>query len=157
MTRSYVKFVAAALAFLTGFAGSAGSAAAQPSTGTIWGYVTDAQDAVVPDVEIVVINRDTGVSKTTKADSLGQFEVPYLLTGTYTVRVEREGFLAYEQTGIVLTTGQKVRVDLRIEVGAITDTVSVTAAGPVLNVSTSEQGQLLDRKRIEQLPVAGRN
>lgn len=157
MTRSYVKFVAAALAFLTGFAGSAGSAAAQPSTGTIWGYVTDAQDAVVPDVEIIVINRDTGVSKTTKADSLGQFEVPYLLTGTYTVRVEREGFLAYEQTGIVLTAGQKARVDLRIEVGAVTDTVSVTSDAPVLNVSTSEQGQLLDRKRIEQLPVAGRN
>lgn len=150
MTRTCL-FLAAALGLVPGAIG------AQPSTGTIWGYVVDAQDAAVPDVEIVILNRDTGIRKTTRADALGLFEVPYLLTGTYTVRAEREGFLALEQTGIVLASGQKARIDLRLQVGRLEDAVSVTSDGPVLNLSSNEQGQLLDRKRLAELPVAGRN
>lgn len=130
---------------------------AQPSTGIIWGYVTDSQDAVVPHATVVVTNRDTGVAKTTVADDKGRYEVAYLLTGTYVVRTERDGFQTLEQTGIVLAAGQQARIDMRMEVGTVESAVTVTADGPVLNLSTAEQGHLLDRKRLAELPVPGRN
>lgn len=130
---------------------------AQPSTGTIWGYVTDTQAAVVPRVTVVVTNRETGVAKPTQADETGRYEVAYLLTGTYVVRAERDGFQTLEQSGIVLASGQQARIDLRMEVGTVETAVTVTADGPVLNLSTAEQGHLLDRKRLAELPVAGRN
>ena len=98
--------------------------------GTITGTVTDAAGASVPGAAIKATNPATGLTQTTSSSADGTFSIPYLPPGGYVVTGEKAGFRTAEVTGIVVNVSTTVKVDLKLEVGQITERVEVTAAAP---------------------------
>src|SRR5512145_1778525 len=94
--------------------------AAQAVTGTLLGTVTDTTGAVLPGATVTVTNTDTGYSRTVTADASGEYAVPSLPTGTYTVAGELSGFKSVQMSNIRVGVDQRVRIDLRLEVGEMT-------------------------------------
>jgi len=100
---------------------------AQIRSATITGTVKDATGAVVPDADVIVTQQETGISATIKTTAAGVFTAPYLAAGTYSVAVNRPGFVAYKETGILLAVNQTVRIDVDLKVGGVEQAVEVTA------------------------------
>ena len=103
----------------------AGIARAQVSTGTISGTVKDSSGAVLPGAHVVVLNEDTGISRTLDADENGHYSALSLSPGNYRVTVTRDGFQTEVRTGIVLTVGREEVVDLALTVGSVAQSVVV--------------------------------
>jgi hypothetical protein len=109
--------------------GFASLASAQIRSGTITGTVTDTTGAVVPGANVIVTNQETNVASTATTTDGGEFNVPYLTAGTYTVTVSLTGFASFKQTGLVLTTAQTVRVTAELRMTQFDETVEVAAVG----------------------------
>ena len=129
------------------------SVSGQANTGIILGTITDTTGAFVPDCKVTVTNVGTGVSKEFVTDATGNFRVSYLIPGTYQVTAEVTGFKRAIQTGITLQVDQKAAVNLTLEVGAVSETVEVSAQAPLLQTQSVEQGQVITRKLLEELPL----
>ncbi|MEK7404119.1 MAG: TonB-dependent receptor [Acidobacteriota bacterium] len=129
-------------------------AAAQVTQGAITGLVTDSTGAVVPGVKVAARNVATGVQAETVSSSTGNYVIPNLRVGTYEVNVSTAGFKSWSRSGIVLFGGDNIRVDVALEVGQVTERVTVTGAAPVLKTETTEVSATMERKLVEQLPVA---
>ncbi|MCL4852698.1 MAG: carboxypeptidase regulatory-like domain-containing protein, partial [Bryobacteraceae bacterium] len=110
---------------------------AQVSTATILGTVTDRSGAVVPNARVTVTNLETNFSRSMDTDQLGQYSIPFLPTGSYSVEVVTSTFKKFVQTGIVLDVGRSARVDPVLEIGALTEVVSVTADAPLVNTTSA--------------------
>ena len=147
-------FLLAALAFATV---GVPAARAQIVSGSIVGVVTDSTGSVVPDAAITATNAATGLARNTRTDAQGSYSLPQLPPGIYSVAVVAEGFKRAEVAGITLLVGQTARVDAALEIGAVTEQVEVVAAGAILQSETSSVGQVIDRERIVELPLNGRN
>ena len=106
----------------------AATAGAQTFRGTIVGTVVDSTQAPVPGAKVTVKNEATGLVRTTLTDDAGQFNVPELPLGSYTVTVEREGFGAVAQGGVTVTVAGQQRVDVTLKPGKVEQEVRVTAA-----------------------------
>ena len=107
-----------------------GRAPAQMITGEISGTVLDSSGAVIPDASIALTSEDTGALRTVASSASGDFVFTALRPGTYTAKVEKAGFQAYERKGIVLTASQRVALGgIKLTVGQVTQTIEVTAAG----------------------------
>lgn len=132
-------------------------ARAQVSMGTISGTVRDASGAVVPGAKVVVLNQDTGLSRTIETDANGHYSVPSLNLGTYRVTGAHEGFATEGHSGIVLTVGAEAVVDLTLAVGSAMQTVEVTGGAPLVESTTASLGSLVDDKAIRALPLNGRS
>jgi hypothetical protein len=132
------------------------SASAQV-TGSINGTVLDAADASVPAAALVLRNTETGDVRQLASSSQGFFNFTDLTRGEYTLKVTAPGFRELVIGPVLLTVGQQMTVHPRLEVGAVTESVLVQAAPPPVSTSTSSVSQLVDSKRIEQLPLNGRN
>ena len=145
--------LAAALACAT----FANAALAQIVSGAIVGTAVDSSGAVAPKVEISVTSEQTGNARTTTTDSSGYFALPQLSPGLYRLTAVAAGFKKYEVSGITLLVDETVRVDVRLEVGAINQEIQVTAATAQVESETSSLGQVIDRERIVELPLNGRN
>ena len=130
---------------------------AQSTTAQITGRVSDPSGAVIPGALITVANVDTGVKRQTESNELGHYAVPLLPPGTYRVTVQKEGFRPVTRTGITLQVDQVARVDFVLEVGAVTETVEVSAAAPLLEQDSSSLGQVIDSSRILNMPLNGRS
>jgi outer membrane receptor protein involved in Fe transport len=133
------------------------AAIAQIVSGTLVGTATDATGSVVPKASIMATNDRTGVSRSTVSDDSGYFVLPQLPPGEYRVTATAGGFKKYEVSGIVLLVDQTVRVDLKLEVGAVNQEVQVTARAAQVESETSSLGQVIDRESIVDLPLNGRN
>jgi hypothetical protein len=144
--------IVAALAF-----GLPSSAAAQAVTGTILGTVTDSTGAVVANAKVTIVNEGTGFTRAVTADSNGEYTVPALPTGHYTITSEMTGFKTVALSNIEVGVDQRVRINIKHEVGAMTESVSVTADAPLLQTSSSELGTTVTDEQIEALPLNGRN
>ena len=143
------------LAFLTCTLGFS-----QATTATLDGTIHDQTGAVVPGAKVTVHNMQTGVSSTVDTNAVGNFVAPFLLPGEYEVTVEAAGFKKTVRSGITLLIGDTVRLDFAIEVGAMAETTTVTAEAPLVKADTSELGQVITQKSIEELPLntaTGRN
>lgn len=125
--------------------------------GQINGTVRDATDAVVPSATVAVTNIETGVSRRTTTNDGGGYVVPLLPPGRYKVSVEAQGFRPVERAGVSLEVDQVARIDIAMEVGGVSESVSVTAETPRLEQETSSLGQVVDNKRIIEMPLNGRN
>jgi hypothetical protein len=131
----------------------AGVAHAQETRGTISGIVVDEQGTAVPGATITVLNVDTNVSNVLTTSSSGYYEASLLLPGNYRVTAELQGFKTSVRDGIILSVAQQATVQMRLEVGAISESVTVTGEAPILDTSVVTTGQNLDRRTVESLPM----
>jgi trimeric autotransporter adhesin len=129
----------------------------QIRSGTITGVVTDASRATVPQAEVTVRNQDTNVAQTAQTNAAGEFTVSYLAAGRYEVGVRKAGFKAYEQTDIAVTTGQTVRADIALAVGALEASVEVVANATQLQSEASNVQGAVDTRVIESIPNITQN
>src|SRR5579871_2703472 len=104
------------------------AAFAQSERGTITGVVHDSSGAIVPGATVTIINQSTNVNLTAATNEAGEYTMPSLPPGTYTVKVNKSGFRTSEETGLMLDASQTVRADFALEVGAATQTVEVVAS-----------------------------
>ncbi len=130
---------------------------AQQESGTILGTVTDPQDAAVIGAQVSIRNVDTGVVKNTPVTSTGQYSVPFLVPGNYSVTASAGGFKKTIRTGIILRVADQLVIDIKLEVGTISDSVTVSASGPVVDSATTTLGQVIESRRIVDLPLNGRD
>jgi hypothetical protein len=128
---------------------------AQRDLGTITGTITDPQGAGVPNARVVIIEDATGLSYTVQTTDTGEFVRPLLKPGTYTVTVEAPGFKKAEQRGILVTAGDRIGVNLGLQVGDISQTVEVSAAASLLQTESTAQGANINMAGVTQLPLGG--
>src|SRR5882762_3070253 len=132
------------------------SVAAQDFRGSITGRVTDPSGGVVPGALITVTNTATNVSNSATTNEAGAYSVLYLPPGQYTVVAEAKGFKRLVHT-IEVRVGDKLTLDLPLEVGNVSESVSVTTDAPLLETTSSSAGQVIDRRRISELPLSDGN
>ena len=130
---------------------------AQESRGSITGRVTDPQNSVVPGAKVTVTNDDTNVSRSTTTNETGYYEVTFLDPGPYQVRVEAQGFKTVDRKAIRLNVGDKLAVDLKLELGTATQSVQVNADAPLLQTASAAQGGVLNSRDMAQLPYGTMN
>ena len=136
---------------------SATVAWSQVTTANLSGSVQDSSGSVIPGAEILLSNDDTGLTYNTTANETGDFVFSVLPTGTYTLSIQSDGFKAYEATGIRLAASQNVRQMHALEVGALTETVTVEGAPPLISTQASEQTESLGSEKVTELPLGRRN
>jgi len=130
---------------------------AQEYRATLLGVVTDQTGAAVPGASVTATNIASGVSTATRTNTDGSYLIPFLLPGNYQVRVEQFGFRSFERSPIELRVNDRTRVDVALEVGQLTEQVVVTAEAELLEVSTSNRGQVIENRKITDLPLNSKN
>ena len=136
---------------------SAGSALAQVTTATFYGIVTDPTGAVVPGAAVTLTHEGTSTAAARITDAAGEFGFDFLRVGAYTLQIEARGFKKFESKGIELAAGQAVRQTFALEVGAITETVSVAGVAPLVSTASAEQLQTFENMKVTELPLGRRN
>ncbi|MGH9772274.1 MAG: carboxypeptidase-like regulatory domain-containing protein, partial [Candidatus Acidiferrales bacterium] len=129
----------------------------QGNLGRILGTVTDASGAVVAGATVTVTDVQRGVSRTLTTDQAGEYVAPDLLPGTYSVRVEAKGFQAVEHAGLLLQVGKDIRIDLALQPGEQSQTVTVTGEAPMVETTNATLGGTLSNQTINDLPLNGRD
>ena len=132
-------------------------AIAQVTTGSILGTIHDSTGAVVPNATVTITDTAKGTISTKQTDASGDYNVPFLIPGTYTVSVEMPGFKRSVSSNVVLDIDQKARVDFDLEAGGATETVQVNTAPPLLRLDSSELGEVVGKQQVQNLPLNGRN
>lgn len=126
---------------------------AQDPRGSIVGQVTDPTGAVVPGVTVRLTHVETNVTFTARSNEQGNYEAHYLPTGTYRVSAEKAGFKTWTRPPVELRIGDRLRLDIQLELGNVAETVEVVAQAPVLEASTGHIGQVLDSRTFASLPM----
>ncbi len=132
------------------------TASAQEFRGTLSGHVTDPSGALVPNASVVAVNNGTRQPYTATTTSAGSYQIPYILPGTYTVTVKADGFKTAVQDNVVLQAGESPVLNFTLQVGALTETVSVTATPPLLDAENAVGNSVLQGAELENVPMAGR-
>ena len=130
---------------------------AQTDTATITGLVTDVSGAAVAGAQVQAIHQDNGLEYTTQSNETGNYVLAALPIGNYDLSATSEGFQTLLRPNIALSASSRARVDVQLQVGAVTETVEVTAELPLLESETSSLGQAIENKTITQMPLNGRN
>ena len=133
------------------------TAQAQQTTGSINGMVKDAQSAVIPGASVKATNTDTGFVRTAITDDYGAYNIQYLPVGKYKVNVEASGFQKFEQQNLSVSVDSAQTLLITLEIGAETQTITVTEAPPLVNTSTAELGRTVLPEEILELPLVNRN
>jgi hypothetical protein len=126
-------------------------------SGTIEGQVTDPTGAPVPGASVEILQVETGVATRVRTDDLGRFFAPSLRVGSYEILVRRDGFKTVHRTGLVLQVNQKMDVSVALEVGAVSQQVTVSGSAPLIQTTDAAVGQVTDNKQIVTLPLNGRS
>jgi hypothetical protein len=137
-------------------AASAPPAAAQGTSGTVAGIVTDAAGAVIPGVRVVMTNQGTGFTRTAVTNSLGQYVAYAMPPGQYRIEVEHPGFQKLVRTNIELTAADAITVDLRLTIGDVQHTIEVTEAAPLLQSQTATVSTLVSNQQMLEMPLQTR-
>ncbi|MBZ5666221.1 MAG: TonB-dependent receptor [Acidobacteriia bacterium] len=132
-------------------------AVAQLYTGSIVGVVQDKSGALLPDAKVTVTNTRTGRVYEVKTSGSGEYEVPGLPAGLYKVTAEHAGFKMRVVDGIVLYATDRRAVNATLDVGQISETITVTAETSTVNTQTSDTGATIDANKVENLPLNGRD
>ncbi len=145
------------LAMLGSF-GAVQSGHAQALAGSVVGNVKDSSDAAMAGARVTLTNMETRQARETVTPDTGGYDFAAVPPGTYEVRAAKEGFAASVRSGVVVTANSTVRADLQLTVGAVSETVTVSAAGEVLQTDRAEVRQSVDTNQLENLPNSiGRN
>ena len=130
---------------------------AQRGRGTILGAVTDAGGAVVPGAVVTVTSTATNVASTTTTNTDGNFTVPNLEVGGYTLTVAKDGFKKALRSGITLEVDQRAQIDVGLETGAVSEVIEVSSQTSLVDTTTATFGKVIENRRVQELPVNGRN
>ena len=130
---------------------------AQGNTASLTGIVTDSQGASVANAAVTVTNKATSTQNAATTDGSGYYNFASLPVGAYTLQVELQGFKRAVQENVNLEVGQKARIDFSLEVGAVTETVSVATAPPTLSTQEASPGGVVENRMISDLPLSSRN
>jgi hypothetical protein len=132
-------------------------ALAQTTTGAITGTVTDPSGAAVPNVRVTATNTGTNVANATQSNEAGVYNFPFLGLGEYTLTAEAQGFKKTVLGPFRLEVNQTARVDVRLEIGASTESVEVKDIAPVLQTESTQTGSVLSSSKLTEIPLNGRN
>jgi hypothetical protein len=133
------------------------NALAQINSGTITGVVTDPQKSVVPNAKVEVAEKATGFTYSATTNSDGEYTVPYLKAGTYTVSVTATGFPVFRVTGVNLTAGATVRTDIPLKLQTVATQVEVTATAEQLQTDTTTVENAVGQRAIESIANINQN
>ncbi|HEY3128910.1 MAG TPA: TonB-dependent receptor [Acidobacteriota bacterium] len=133
------------------------SVAAQTITATVTGTVMDASGAVIPGVQVVATNEGTNISYSALSNDAGVYTIPFLPVGTYVITGELSGFKKAVTNPIKLEVGQIARVDIKLELGEISQQVNVVGLAPILQTETTSVGDVITGSTTVSLPLNGRN
>jgi hypothetical protein len=125
--------------------------------GTISGTVTDPSGAAVVKAQVSLVSRQSGLTLRVTSGAAGNYLFTPLQAGEYEIAVEAPGFRKATRGGLILQVGEKLGVNIALEVGAVTDVVTVTAESPLLTTTNANLGQVIDQRKITELPLPGRN
>ncbi len=134
----------------------AASIPAQQQTGTIFGTVTDQQNAIIPGARVEVVNVNTGATFRTRANESGNYTAPGLPVGVYEIRAEMEGFKRYVRSGLTLQVNQNAQVNIVMEIGEVVQTVEVVGETPLVDTRGATLGVVIENRRVQELPLNGR-
>jgi hypothetical protein len=126
------------------------------SSASISGAVTDPQGSVIPQAGVVAMNTATGVKSTAVTNGSGFYNIQNLPIGAYTIEVERSGFQKSVHSGITLTTGESLELNVQLAIGSVGQTVSVTSEAPPVETRTADVSQLVESKSVQDLPLGNR-
>ena len=140
-----------------GVLGLATGAFAQTFQGGIRGVIRDADGGVLPGVTVTFSNEGTGVSRTTVANAVGEYNFTTVQPGTYTLRAELSGFAPYVSEGLIIGVSSFLVVDATLSIGGIEETVTVIGETPLIETATASVSSSVSRAELEVLPTPGRN
>ncbi len=132
------------------------AAFSQQSTARLLGTVKDSTGAVVVSVTVRAVNGANGLERMAMTNEAGEYSIPLLPIGEYTVMAEAAGFKTSTMRGIVLQVNQDARVDVTLTVGSTSETISVEATAPLLVTDSAAVGQVIENKSIQNMPLNGR-
>jgi hypothetical protein len=133
------------------------SVTAQTSLATITGVITDPQGAGIPNVTITVTNVATNLSYSRNSPDDGTYVIRQLPIGQYVLEAKAAGFKTYQQARVTLEVAQRLRLDIGMDIGNVSESVTVTAEIPRVQTEDSALGAVVERKQIEELPLSGRH
>jgi carboxypeptidase family protein/TonB-dependent receptor-like protein len=129
----------------------------QVTTGTILGTVSDSTGAVVPGSTVAVRNSETGFTRTATTDATGHYRAPELPVGNYEVTAEANGFQSIVRKGIELTVGRQAVVDFALQVGAVSESITVSGEAPLIETTNATVANLVSEREMRELPLNGRS
>src|SRR5215213_7042135 len=132
-------------------------ASAQTPSGEISGTIVDTSGSVMPGVRVTLTNAATNAIRLTQSNESGLYVFPAVPPGTYNLKVELEGFSTAEQTNINVQVGSANRFPFTLDIGQLTDVVSVVADTPVIQTQNASIGTVIENRSIVELPLNGRN
>jgi hypothetical protein len=142
---------------LAGLIALSASLAGQTPSANVVGRVTDPTGSIVPGASIKITNVDTNISQQALSNQAGDFTIPYLPPGRYSLEASAAGFRTYRHSEFTLVVDQALRLDIPLEIGATTESVTVTEAPPVLNTESGARGEVTLNQEIVEMPLDGRN
>jgi hypothetical protein len=131
-------------------------ARAQFETGSVLGSIHDNTGGAMPGVTVTLLGIDTGVSTTKVTDAEGNYEFFTIKPGNYKISAELQGFATAVADNVQVSVGNRVRVDLSMKVGTVSESIEVTGTRPLLETDTSQRGQVITGKQAQELPLNGR-
>lgn len=129
----------------------------QTTTGTVSGSLADSSGAQIPGATVRIINSATHETRTATTSATGDYLFPSVPTGEYVLETESHGFKTERQSGIKVDVNQNARVDFTLQVGQATEVVQVTSDAPLVDTRDVQLGGTVDRQRVQDLPLNGRN
>ncbi len=130
---------------------------AQEARGAIVGRVTDTTGAVIPGAAVKVTNMSTGITTAVETNEQGVYQALYLIPALHRVAVEMQGFKSFLRDGVEVRVNDRLALDITLEVGNLSETVTVTGETPLLDTTSASIGQVVDARRIAELPIAHGN
>jgi Carboxypeptidase regulatory-like domain len=126
----------------------------QVNTATVYGNVADPSGAAIPNAQATLKNPSTGSSQTAISNTAGEFTFTFIPVGTYDLNVAAPGFQAYSESGVTLTAGQNLRLQVQLKVGDVKNVVTVTGEQTLVNAVNAEQLSSVGSQQVKQLPVS---
>lgn len=133
------------------------AAAPQSNMGRISGTVTDVSGAAIPDAAVALRDTRTGLEQTMRTDGAGTYVFPSVQAGTYEVRIEKQGFRSSTRTGVVLDAASRRVIDFNMEVGQVSESVSVTASAAEVQTTSGNVGSVISEQQLTQIALNGRD
>src|SRR5439155_948557 len=133
------------------------SAYSQNSSGTLSGLIKDTSNAAVPKAHVTVLNENTGLRRAVETNDDGTFRVPFLPVGIYSVQVQKDRFRSEIQKSVQLEILQVRTVDFTLQVGAVSEAITVQTDSPLLDAESSQSGEVIKTEQVTNLPLGRRN